>query len=86
MPINDELIEKKILALNNKREELDAKLVEIRECRYNLQEIAKTIIESGTDSVPEIPIDRRTQKPFTDTARQKIYDDNIARANKILKV
>ena len=67
MPVNDELLEKKILALDNKREELDAKLVEIRECRYNLQEIAKTIIEAGTDSVPEIPIDRRTRKPFSKT-------------------
>ena len=87
MPVNDDLIEEKIDALNKKEGESRTLQQKIREARYNLQEIKKISIKVPGESDQttwEIPNDRRTGKPYTTAARQKQYDDNIILANKVL--
>lgn len=87
LPVNDNLLDTKIAALNEKENDSRTLQQRIREARYNLQEIKKIpkkVVGDSDATTWEIPIDRRTQKPFTTAARQKQYDDNIALANKVL--
>lgn len=86
MPVNENLLDAKIKALTDEGIKIADRVERLRKCRYNLQEIKRDIIrgDDGDELSPVLPIDRRTQKPFTVAARQKQYDDNITIANKIL--
>lgn len=86
MPVNENLLDTKIKALTDEGIKIADRTERLRKCRYNLQEIKRDIIrgDDGDELSPDLPIDRRTQKPFTAAARQKQYDDNITIANKIL--
>lgn len=91
MPIIEANLDKKLEALLELESGIRANLADIRHVRSNLYEIKKTIQKIPDPDNPGqlieeliIPDDRRTKKPFTAAARQKIYDDNIVLANKLL--
>ncbi len=87
MVVNDKLLDTKIEALTKKELEIREQQKSIVDCRYNLQEIQriqKVEALPGKEPKMEIPTDRRTKKPYTDAARLKQYNDNIALANKLL--
>lgn len=89
MPIVEANLDKKLADLLEKETAIRATLQDLRNVRSNLYEIRKIVekIDDGDGGLEDtlvVPIDRRTKKPFSATARQKIYDDNLVIANKLL--
>lgn len=73
MPIDDEALKAKIIAMNEK---IRVKTVELRKF--------ERVLNALTMAVNSELIDDRTGKKIILTIRQKIYDDNMAEADILL--
>ncbi len=73
MPIDKTKLEKTINDLGAKIRTESEKVAKLEQARACLNMI-----------IPDDRIDERTSKPMTTTAKQKIYDDNIALATTLL--
>jgi len=89
MPIDLVILDQKMKDLLIKAESFDIQINEIRTVRKNLQDIrGKEVVEKQTDgsekTVLKLSIDGRTGKEFKMVDRDKIWTENLARANVIL--
>ena len=87
MPVDEDKLETTIKNLEIKIAEKDNETSQMRQVRKNLLDFKMKTEElqpGETEQVKTIPINVRTNKPYTTAERIKQYDDNMPRAEAFL--
>lgn len=91
MVLDDKKVKDIIQQLNQKEEELRLQQNEIRRIKSNFLVVQSLEIRKAdpndktkTIIVTELPVDTRTGKKFVPLARNKIYDENMIVAKKLV--